>query len=212
MHRHAPCVVLAQTSERPSGHHNKAAVEHSLCPKMLFIARLVCFALVGRVAAIRLVTTAQLPGVPPSQATDFLATPANWPKVVLSSHSVKGVDGVDVTQPLQPGGEVDEIFGLPPILPLRVRWQCTAAVDETANGGSAGLTFASPTGLEGIATNCGMAFEVTSDGAGGSAVELAMTYDPSSPLARLAAPVLVVDNALALKFLLKRNMRGTGSE
>ena len=110
------------------------------------------------------------------------------------------------------GGEVDEIFGLPPILPLRVRWQCTAAVDETANGGSAGLTFASPTGLEGIASNCGMAFEVTSDGAGGSAVELAMTYDPSSPLARLAAPVLVVDNALALKFLLKRNMRGTGSE
>ena len=28
----------------------------------------------------------------------------------------------------------------------------------------------------------------------GSAVELAMTYDPSSLLARLAAPVLVLDN------------------
>ena len=151
-------------------------------------ARLLCLALVGRVAALRLVTTAQLTGVPPSQVTDFLSTPANWPQVVLSSHSVKGVGEADVTQPLEPGGEVDEIFGLPPLLPLRVRWTCTAA----ERGRS--LTFASPTGLAGIATNCGMAFEVTSDGAGGSAVELAMTYDPSSPLARLAAPVLVLDN------------------
>ena len=149
---------------------------------------LLCIALVGRVAALRLVTTAQLTGVPPSQVTDFLSTPANWPQVVLSSHSVKGVGEADVTQPLEPGGEVDEIFGLPPLLPLRVRWTCTAA----ERGRS--LTFASPTGLAGIATNCGMAFEVTSDGAGGSAVELAMTYDPSSPLARLAAPVLVLDN------------------
>ena len=200
--------LVCQQSASRRARRSSSSVELSVeaCPKMLFIARLVCFALVGRVAALRLVTTAQLPGVPPSQATDFLATPANWPKVVLSSHSVKGVGGVDVMQPLQPGGEVDEIFGLPPILPLRVRWTCTAA----ERGRS--LTFASPTGLEGIATNCGMAFEVASDGAGGSAVELAMTYDPSSPLARLAAPVLVVDNALALKFLLQRSMRGTGSE
>ena len=112
---------------------------------------------------------------------------------------------MDVMQPLQPGGEVDEMFGLPPILPLRVRWTCTAA----ERGRS--LTFASATGLEGVASNCGMAFEVASDGDGGSTVELAMTYDPASPLATLAAPLLIADNALALKFLLQRRMRGTGS-
>ena len=153
--------------------------------------------LMGPVVALRQLTKTTLPGVPPPTATRFLSTPANWPEVVLSSQSVRSVAGSDIMAPLQPGQAVDEIFGFPPILPLSVRWTCTVAQPGR-------LTFASPTGLAGVATNCGMDFSVGSDGAGGSTVELVMTYEPISPLATLAAPVLAVDNALALKLLLSR--------
>ena len=49
--------------------------------RMRWLAKLgCCLAVLSRCAALRLVTTTTLPGVPPSRATDFLATPANWPK------------------------------------------------------------------------------------------------------------------------------------
>jgi hypothetical protein len=146
--------------------------------------------------ALRLVTTTTLPDVAPAVAAAFLATPANWPNVVLSSQSVRGVADTDVTAPMQVGQSVDEIFGLPPILPLAVRWTCTAVEPGR-------LTFASPTGLDGVAKNCGMDFTITADGAG-SSVELVMSYDATSPLATIAAPVLAADNALALRVLLSR--------
>ena len=153
-------------------------------------------------AAIRLVTTTSLTSITPERATSFLATPANWPAVVLSSQSVEGVDGADVRAPLRPGDAVDEIFGAPPLLPLRVRWICTAAEPGR-------LQFASAEGLAGVASDCAMDFTVTADGQG-STVELTMSYKPRSPIAMLAAPVLALDNAVALKLLLARAM-GTAS-
>ena len=151
-------------------------------------------------AAVRLVTTTSLPGVTPDRVVNYLATPNNWPSLVLSSWSVRG-DSVD--QPFTVGQTVDEIFGLPPILPLEVRWTCTAASDTA-------LVFSSPNGLKGIAENCKMEFEVTAD-SGGCEVELAMSYDPVSPLATLAQPLLIADNTIAVQLNLPGKLRPLGS-
>ena len=104
---------------------------------------------------IALSTRAALPlGVTPAELHDFLATPANWPRIVLSSQSVEG-DGVGVDTPLAVGSAVDEVFGAPPLLPLRVRWTCVAS-DRAAGR----LEFASPAGLAGVATDCKMSFTI----------------------------------------------------
>ena len=148
--------------------------------------------LVANVAsAVRLVTTTCVPGVDPACALRFLATPSNWPAIVLSSCAVAGSN---VDAPLQVGESVDEIFGLPPLLPLEVRWTCTAA-DDTS------LVFEAPSGLSGVAKNCRMEFTAAPEG-DGSSVELAMSYDSLNLLGELAAPVLALDNAIALKLTL----------
>ena len=152
-------------------------------------------------APIRLVTTASLPGIAPERCVDYIATPSNWPELVLSSWSVRG-DGVD--QPFQPGQSVDEIFGLPPVLPLEVSWTCSAA-------DASSLVFDAPKGLSGVASNCKMAFTVVPDGADGSNVELVMSYEPLSPLAVVAQPVLAIDNAIALKLNLPAKLAPLGS-
>ena len=141
---------------------------------------------------VTLSTRASLPsGVTPEALHDFLATPSNWPRIVLSSQRVEG-DGIE--RPLGVGSTVDEIFGLPPLIPLSVRWTCVAS--DRAGGR---LEFASPGGLDGVASECKMAFDISASG-----VLLEMSYLPRSPLARLATPVLALDNALALKLLLPR--------
>ena len=151
-------------------------------------------------AALRLVTTTTV-AAPPTHVTAFLATPDNWPAVVLSSQSVEGVDGADTSAPLNVGDSVDEIFGAPPVLPLRVRWTCTRSDAEAGR-----LTFSSAAGLSGVASQCAMDFTVAADGEGRSSVELAMEYEPTSPIATLATPLLATDNAIALKLLLGRAM------
>ena len=150
-------------------------------------------------AALRLVTTTTV-AAPPARVTAFLATPANWPSVVLSSQSVEGVDGSDMSAPLKVGDSVDEIFGAPPVLPLRVRWTCTRADSEEGR-----LTFSSPAGLSGVASQCAMDFTVAADGEGRSSVELAMEYEPLSPIATLATPLLAADNTIA-RLMLGRAM------
>ena len=62
-------------------------------------------------------------------------------------------------------------------------------------------------GLAGVATDCRMDFAIEADG-DASIVNLAMSYEPASPLALLAAPVLVVDNWLALNVLLPNAFSG----
>ena len=82
------------------------------------------------------------------------------------------------------------------MLPLRVAWTCEA-LDEAAGL----LDVRSAPGLEG---DCRMRLDVQSDGAGGSVVDLAMSYKPASPLAVAAVPVLTIDNYFALNVLLPR--------
>ena len=148
--------------------------------------------------ALTLTTRSRIPNAQPQQLQQFLATPANWPRIVLSS---VGVEGAATAAPLRPGSEVDELFGLPPVLPLRVKWRCEAA-------GASTLDVRSEDGLAGVATDCRMNFSIEADG-NASVVDLAMSYEPASPLAVLAAPVLIVDNWLALNVLLPRAFSGS---
>ena len=96
--------------------------------------------------------------------------------------------GDSVDKPLPVGSSVDEIFGLPPILPLEVKWTCTADGNP--------LIFNAPEGLAGVAENCCMEFTATPDGSSTN-IELVMSYDPVSPLADIASPILAIDNAIA---------------
>ena len=152
----------------------------------------------GVATALTLTTRSRIPNAQPQQLQQFLATPANWPRIVLSS---VGVEGAATAAPLRPGAEVDELFGLPPILPLRVKWRCEDAGANT-------LDVRSADGLAGVATDCRMDFAIEADG-DASIVDLAMSYEPASPLALLAAPVLIVDNWLALNVLLPRAFSGS---
>lgn len=163
-----------------------------------------CVALLGmglRVYGVTLVTKSVVP-VPPKDAHAFLATPVNWPKVVLSSHAVSGT--ADLTRPIAVGEVVDEIFGAPPILPLRVSWTCAEADCDRGV-----LKFVSPEGLAGVARNCEMSFTITTAEQTSADVVLTMSYEPVSPIARLATPLLALDNALALKLALPGAVRGT---
>ena len=83
----------------------------------------------------------------------------------------------------------------------QVKWRCK---DASANT----LDVRSSDGLAGVATDCRMDFAIEADG-DASIVNLAMSYEPASPLALLAAPVLVVDNWLALNVLLPRAFSGS---
>ena len=83
----------------------------------------------------------------------------------------------------------------------QVKWRCEAAGANT-------LDVRSADGLDGVATDCRMDFSIEADG-DASVVDLAMSYEPASPLALLAAPVLVVDNWLALNVLLPRAFSGS---
>ena len=131
---------------------------------MVLMMVLLCAALVGS-TAISLSTSSTLPRVPPSVLFDYLATASNWPKIVLSSWAV---EGEQLDAPLCQGDSVSEVFGLPPLFPLRVQWTCIEASQESGS-----LMFASPAGVAGIATECQMVFVIapTADG-GGSQVEL----------------------------------------
>jgi hypothetical protein len=146
-----------------------------------------------------LITTSTISGVSKDELFDFIATPANWPSIVASSHSVKKPSDQfnDINQALDVGDKVEEIFGLPPILPLSV-------VKDERNGD---LKFYSKTGVPNFAKNCWMNFsfselDALSAGPVKTKVQLVMEYEALNPLITAATPVLNIDNALALKVLL----------
>ena len=149
---------------------------------------------------VTLTTSTTVPGVDRLAVHRFVATPDNWPSIVLSSQSVAGKS---TNQPIQPGESVDEIFGAPPILPLRVTWTCVAT-DEA--GGT--LDLVSDAGLGGVARDCRMKFAVA-DASDGVRIELQMSYTPTSVLATLAQPILRLDNEIALRVLLRRALLNT---
>lgn len=147
----------------------------------------------------------------------FLATPTNWPTIVLSSVGVEEAEAVakrrpnPVDRPLKKGERVTEIFGLPPLLPLAVTWTCAEnALTRPGRGrtGGASLEFFSAEGLGGVAENCRMRFDIAgADGGEGTQVDMTVEVDPVNPIANLAPLVLQLDNDLALKVLLPRALK-----
>ncbi|CAM9510288.1 unnamed protein product [Heterosigma akashiwo] len=129
-----------------------------------------------------------------AEVQNFIATTSNWPKIVLSSVAV---EGSNCDKPLKRGETVKEVFGFPPIIPLDVEWKC---VENDLSTGT--LNVFSEQGLAGVASNCRMLFDIQPYEGTGCTVDLEMSYEPQSPLAVLAQPVLSVDNAFALKVLL----------
>lgn len=144
--------------------------------------------------SLTLSTCTTVRGVPRQDLQDFLATPTNWPKIVLSSQSVESLSN-RVDKPLVPGEEVKEVFGLPPLLPLNVCWKCNRNDEDL-------LEFLSPEGLPNIARNCRMSFNFQEDASQDVSVVLTMEFDPLSPLALASIPLLSVDNAIAMRLLL----------
>jgi len=150
-----------------------------------------------------LITTSTIIGVSKDELFDFIATPTNWPSIVASSHSVKkpSDQNNEINQALNVGDKVEEIFGLPPILPLSVSWECV--VKDERNGE---LKFYSKNGVPNFAKNCWMNFSFSasevSSGPDKTTVQLVMEYEALNPLVTAATPLLNADNALALKVLL----------
>uniref|UniRef100_A0A7S3PZD7 Uncharacterized protein n=1 Tax=Chaetoceros debilis TaxID=122233 RepID=A0A7S3PZD7_9STRA len=165
---------------------------------------LLCFAVLGnlsfavQVMAFQLTTSSTVNGITRDELHNFLATPTNWPKIVASSHSVKcpSFSTNSVESPLAVGDYVEEVFGLPPILPLSVVWQCI--VSDVSRGK---LEFSSESGVPMLAKKCKMNFTIE-DATDGCRVELAMEFEPENPIVYAGIPILSADNSLALKVLL----------
>uniref|UniRef100_A0A7S1DB23 Uncharacterized protein n=1 Tax=Cyclophora tenuis TaxID=216820 RepID=A0A7S1DB23_CYCTE len=144
--------------------------------------------------ALTLMTSSRINGISRQELQDFLATPTNWPRIVASSHSVERVSN-QVDTPLLPGEQVKEIFGFPPLLPLSVCWTCERNDDEL-------LEFLAPEGLENVARNCRMVFNFQEEQTKAVMVTLTMEFDPLSPIAIAALPLLTADNGIAMKLML----------
>ncbi|CAJ1948521.1 unnamed protein product [Cylindrotheca closterium] len=152
----------------------------------------------GTHALIELRTSAKTNQMTAAELQDYLSRPIHWPQIVGSSDSVKCLDGYNENDPLQVGNRVKEFFGMNL---LSVTWTCTK--NEPGK-----LVVKAPEGLPGIAKECSMKFDITNvlekNGEATAKVVLTMGYDPVSPIALAATPVLVLDNWMALKVLLPR--------
>mmetsp|Transcript_8063 Transcript_8063/g.17477 ORF Transcript_8063/g.17477 Transcript_8063/m.17477 type:complete len:195 (-) Transcript_8063:363-947(-) len=153
--------------------------------------------------AFQLQSSATIRNIQRDELHDFLATPTHWPEIVLSSHSVKcppssSNDRIDV--PLKEGDAVEEIFGLPPLLPLSVMWKCVKS--DKPNGR---LEFYSDEGVPGFADRCAMKFDISEyPERKCCSVDLAMEFMPLNPIVPLGIPLLNLDNNLAINVLLPK--------
>ena len=164
--------------------------------------------------AFQLTSSSTIPKISQTNLHNFLATPTNWPQIVLSSHSVKCPSFHDnrVDVPLRESDYVEEIFGLPPLLPLSVVWKCVSSnVDDGI------LEFYSKDCVPGFANECKMIFNIQQIQQVGQeelgdnymdttccVVKLIMEFEMTNPLIPLAVPFLSIDNNLALNVLLPR--------
>ena len=117
-----------------------------------FWCRLAILLFASHCGAFQLRTYSTISNIGMEDLQSFIATPTNWPKIVASSHSVKPVTN-PVDRPLKLGESVEEVFGLPPILPLSVVWECVRM-----DGGH--LEFSSKDGVPGLANDCKMIFQI----------------------------------------------------
>lgn len=158
---------------------------------------------------LQLITKSTIPRISPKQLHSFVATPTNWPRIVASSHSVKRVPSIgnDINRPLRVGERVEELFGLRPLFPLSVTWEC---VNSDPSKGV--IEFFSSSGVPMIASECSMKFKISPTDKGGSNIELQMEFQPYNPIILLSVPFLNLDNDLALKVLLPNAIKSDQSQ
>ena len=152
--------------------------------------------------SFQLTSSSTISNINKQKLQDFLATPTNWPDIVLSSHSVKcpSTKNNRVDVPLQVGDYAEEVFGLPPLLPLSVIWECV----ESREGY---LEFYSKDGVPNLANECKMIFNIQQEDKDKVVVDLTMDFEPLNPVVPLAVPLLSLDNNLALNILLPRAIK-----
>ena len=161
------------------------------------IILILLYTLLQYINAFQLTSSSTISNINTKELQDFLATPTNWPNIVLSSHSVKcpSTKNNRVDVPLKVGDSVEEVFGLPPLLPLSVIWECI----ESREGY---LEFYSEKGVPNLANECKMIFNIQQQQDDGVVVDLTMEFEPKNPVVPLAIPILSLDNNLALNLLL----------
>lgn len=133
----------------------------------------------------------------PAEVLAIVATASSWPSIVLSSTSVKG----QTNRPLRPGDSVEEYFGVPPLWSPCVQWTCKSCDFKKGI-----LDVQSSDGVDGLADSCRMLFTAREE-AGGTRLRLDMSYRPRGWLAKLARPLLELDNTLALRVLLPSKVK-----
>lgn len=178
------------------------------CDSWFAIASCLLLAATRSTSALQFQTSTTVRGVSKKELHRFLATPSNWPRFVPSSFGVEPLSSSNgreakVDSPFRAGDRVEEVFGLPPIIPLTFGWTCEKADEETGE-----LSFYSAEGIENFATDCRMTFDVT-DGEenNSSLLKFSIGYEAASPLAVLATPVLAIDTTLAVKAFLPLVLR-----
>ena len=161
------------------------------------IILILLYTLLQYINAFQLTSSSTISNINTKELQDFLVTPTNWPNIVLSSHSVKcpSTKNNRVDVPLKVGDSVEEVFGLPPLLPLSVIWECI----ESREGY---LEFYSEKGVPNLANECKMIFNIQQQQDDGVVVDLTMEFEPKNPVVPLAIPILSLDNNLALNLLL----------
>jgi len=167
------------------------------------IILILLYTLLQYINAFQLTSSSKISNINTQKLQEFLATPTNWPNIVLSSHSVKcpSTKNNRVDVPLQVGDYVEEVFGLPPLLPLSVIWKCVESRDGY-------LEFYSEKGVPNLANECKMIFNIQQHKDDSVVVDLTMEFEQKNPVIPLAIPLLSLDNNLALNLLLPRAIRG----
>mmetsp|Transcript_5225 Transcript_5225/g.7149 ORF Transcript_5225/g.7149 Transcript_5225/m.7149 type:complete len:200 (-) Transcript_5225:80-679(-) len=153
---------------------------------------------------VTLTTTSSVNTASVRDVHNFLASPENWPKITTSSNSVvipeDAKKSFDLGKPTPVNGLVKEIFGLPPILAPSVTWKC---VQSNAKVGR--LEFFSEEGLPGVLSDARILYDIKGDGEATS-VKLDVSFEPTSPFGVLASIALKVENTIAMKFLLPKEI------
>jgi hypothetical protein len=199
-----------------SPNRNKARAINALLAITVLIVMLTHYGVL--VHGFQLTTSSTtIPKITREEMHSFLANPKHWPQIVLSSHSVKtpafATNPVDV--PMNVGDYVEEVFGLPPLLPLSVIWKCVKS-DPNVDDGTCGLEFYSENGVPRLAKNCKMKFIISEESLSlgssgpnemGCQVDLLMEFEPRNPLITAGIPFLNADNNIALKVLLPKAIR-----
>lgn len=137
-------------------------------------------------AATVLTAKSCLPNTSPAEAYSILSSTGKWPEVFLSSVRVN-IDGTALDQ----GMKVEELAGLPPLLPLQLVWEC-----KTADADRGTLELASE-GVDGLVKDYTRRLTVSSDAGSGSVVELETEFTAGSSLfAAIIALLIRSDHAL----------------